>query len=261
MARLALGAALLAVAAGCGSRQPAPTLGQVDADRFLFERGTEHLQKKNWLTAREYFRRIVDSYPGSQYRTDAKLGIGDSFLGEGEIESLIMAANEFREFLQFAPLNPRADYAQYRLAVALSKQMLRPERDQTATRDTLAEVQKFIDNYPKSKYRPEVDKLYRDARDRLSESEFKIGKTYYDRRYMRGALPRWLDLLKADPAYSKKDEVYFYIGEAFVKAESPVEAVPFFERLLAEFPKSEYADDARDRLKKIKEAKPKTPTR
>ena len=33
-------------------------------------------------------------------------------------DSLMLAVNEFREFLQYYPTNPRADYAQYRLALA-----------------------------------------------------------------------------------------------------------------------------------------------
>ena len=43
--------------------------------------------------------------------------------------STILAANEFREFLRFFPLDKRADYAQYKLAIASSKQILGPERD------------------------------------------------------------------------------------------------------------------------------------
>ena len=43
------------------------------------------LNKKHWLTSREYFRQLMDSYPQSQYRADAKLGLGDTYLGEGSL--------------------------------------------------------------------------------------------------------------------------------------------------------------------------------
>src|SRR5688500_6890414 len=134
----ALGAALAATVAGCasGGNQP-PVASQQEADRFLYERGAEALSRKRWIQAREYFRTLVDTYPTSEHRQNAKLGIGDSYLGEGQIESDILAASEFREFLRFYPLAPRADYAQYRLALSQVRQVLRPERDQTATRDAL----------------------------------------------------------------------------------------------------------------------------
>ena len=50
------------------------------------------------MNARTYFQQIVDGYPQSPFRPDAKLGLGDSYLGENTPESLVQAANEFREF-------------------------------------------------------------------------------------------------------------------------------------------------------------------
>ncbi len=248
LTRLLTALLLAGALAGCGSAKKAPALGQTDADKFLFDRGTALLAKKNWITAREYFRRIVDSYPRSTYRADAKLGVGDSYLGEKGIDSLILAVNEFREFLTYFPLNPRADYAQYHLALAQSKQMLHPERDQTATVDTLREIQKFIDTYPSSPYRPEVDKLYRQARDRLSESEFRVGMLYLKSRWVPGALARFSGLMKDDPGYTRMDDVYFYTGEAFMKAKAWPQALPMYDRLLTEFPKSKHANTARKRI-------------
>ena len=55
----------------------------MDADRYLFERGTEALAERHWLEAREYFRTLIDTYPQSTFRGEAKIGLGDSFLGDG----------------------------------------------------------------------------------------------------------------------------------------------------------------------------------
>jgi TolA-binding protein len=85
--------------AGCSGAPRRPPTGTPDPDRFLFERGTAELNDKDWFTAREYFRQLVDSYPQSPYRGDAKLGIGDTHLGEGTSEGFVMAINEYREFL------------------------------------------------------------------------------------------------------------------------------------------------------------------
>ncbi|MEZ5317058.1 MAG: outer membrane protein assembly factor BamD [Vicinamibacterales bacterium] len=244
--------ALLAGATACTKRPPLPPTGSVDADKFLFDRGSQALQERHWLEAREYFRRLVDSYPNSQYRHEAKLGIGDSYLGEDRVDTLILAANEFREFLTYFPLNPRADYAQYRLAVAQMQQMLGPRRDQTATIAALKEFDTFIENYPNSDLMPEVQKLRREVRDRLSESEFLIGRFHYNNRMYAGALGRLLPLLTDDPGYSHKDEVYFYLGETHMKIGRLAEALPYYQRLLEEFPNSERADDARKRIDEIK---------
>lgn len=247
-------AALIALAVtACGQKLRVPTVGEAEADKFLFDRGTEFLAKKNWINAREYFRRIIDSYPRSPYREEAKLGVGDSFLGEGRIESLIMGANEFREFLTYFPRSPRVDYAQYRLGYAQFKQMLGPQRDQTATHDAIRELQRFLDAYKDSKYRPEVLRLHREARDRLSESEFKIGQLYYRIRHYPGAVLRFTELMKSDPEYTKRDELYYYLGETLRRMGALGEALPVYDRLIKEFDtKSKYHADAEKRIAEVK---------
>lgn len=252
---LLLAAVGLLGAAGCASGPALPAPGSIDADKFLYDRGADAIQRKKWLMAREYFRRLVDTYPRSQYRKLAKLGIGDSYLGESRIDSLILGANEYREFLTFFPLDELADYAQYRLGIALSRQMLGPQRDQTATTEALRELERFIKSYPNSKYRPEVDTLYRTARDRLSESEYRVGLFHYRSRLYAGAVQRFRGILEEDSGFTRKDAVYFYLGETLLKAAAtPVaaEAMAYYERLIKEFPTSEYVARARKRLAEIK---------
>jgi outer membrane protein assembly factor BamD len=246
----------LAVGCGRGSQSALPAAGSMDADKFLHDRGQEELAKKHWIQSREYFRTLVDTYPTSPYRYAAKLGIGDSYLGEGRIESHILAAHEFREFLTYFPGHERADYAQYKLAAALMRQMLSPERDQTATRDALRELDAFLQNYPKSQLRAEVEQLHRQVRDRLSESEFRIGRWHYRSRLYIGALNRLIPLLTDDPGYSRKDAVLFYLGETYFALNSPGDAQKHYEMLLKEFPNSEHIKDAQKRLDQIKIVEP-----
>src|ERR1700680_1941409 len=121
--------ACLVTLTACSSAPKLPATGSMGADKFLFDRGTVAIGQKHWIEAREYFRRLVDTYPQSPYRQEAKLGIGDSYIGENSVESNILAINEFHEFLNFFPLNPKADYAQYQIGLAHFHQMLSPQRD------------------------------------------------------------------------------------------------------------------------------------
>jgi outer membrane protein assembly factor BamD len=254
--RAAALAAVLCLAGALGAckghKSPLPAPGAMDADKFLFDKGTENLEKKKWLTAREYFRRLFDTYPRSQYRQQAKLGIGDSYIGEARIESYILGANEFREFLQFFPADQRTDYAQYRLSLALMKQMLSAQRDQTATKEALVELDRFRQSYPNSKFKPEVEKLYRETRDRLSDSEFLVGQFHFRSRLYAGAISRLQGLLTDDPGYTHKDEVYFLLGETYYKALLLDQALPYYERLAAEFPSSKRMTEVKKRLAEIK---------
>jgi outer membrane protein assembly factor BamD len=245
---------LLTVLAGAcatgGPRQP-PT-GTTEPDKFLFDRGTDNLGRKRWLVAREYFRQLVDSYPTSKYRADAKLGIGDAFLGERSAEAYVLGMNEFREFLNFYPTHERAHYAQYQLAMAYFNQMRSAMRDQTETRDAIRELQTYITRYADKPLISEARQKLREAKDRLADWDVGVAVHYYRIKWYPGAVGRLMPLLKADPEYTRRDGVYFYLGESFLKIQRPAEALPYYERLIKEFEQSEHLEDARKRIAELK---------
>ena len=116
----------------CGASRSQVPPGTAEADKFLFQRGEEEFKERNWLAAREYYRQIVDNYPQSPYRPDAKLAVGDTYIGEDTTESLLLAVNEFREFLTFYPDQPaRRLRAVPARRTPTREQMLAPDRDQT----------------------------------------------------------------------------------------------------------------------------------
>jgi outer membrane protein assembly factor BamD len=244
--------ALAVSACGTHTRGLVPP-GTAEPDKFLFDKGTESLNAKKWLVARDYFKQIVETYTASPYRPDAKLGIGDTYLGEGSAEALVLAINEFREFLSFYPTNKRADYAQYKLGMAHFRQMRAPQRDQTETREAIREFQAFVDRYPNSSLMPEVQARLRDARDRLSESEYLVGYCYFrQQRLYLGAIDRFKSVLKDDPEFTHRDAVYFYLAECYAKSNQQAAALPYYEKLVQEFEQSEYLDEAHKRIAEIK---------
>jgi outer membrane protein assembly factor BamD len=252
---LVLCAAVIAPACGGKDKDIVSKTGG-DADKFLFEKGTAALNKRRWYTAREYFSRIVDNYPQSPYRPDAKLGVGDTYLGEGSSESYVLAENEFKEFLQFYPTNQRADYAQYKLGMAHFYQMHKPGRDQSQTRMAVHELETFVVKYPNSSLMPEVQDKLREAKDRVGMSDYQIGYFYYKNRWYPGAIVRFKELLKQDPGFTNRDAVYFYLGEALMKVNQGAEAIPYFDRLVKEFDASEFLEKAKQRIAEYKPSAP-----
>jgi len=252
VAALALMAAL---AGGCAAKSPTVPAGTVDADKFLFEKGTEAAKDRKWLNAREYLRNIVDNYPQSPYRPDAKLALGDTYISEKTTESLLLAANEFREFLTFYPTHQRADYAQLQLARSFTLQMLAPERDQSSTKDAIKEIEIFLQRFPNSSLMSEARKMEREARDRLSEASYRVGFFYFRLKYYPGAIDRFQEILKTDPAYTNRDAVYYHLAESLYRTDKPetrAEALPYYERLLREFEKSDFLELAQKRVAELK---------
>jgi len=245
--------ALLAAAGACASAPKGPPVGAEEPDKFLFEYGSAALKDKRWFAAREYFRQLVDSYPQSNFRADAKLGIGDSYLGEGSAEGQVMAINEFKEFLAYFPTHERAHYAQFQLGMAHVKQMRGPARDQTETREAITEFTTYVQRYPNGPLIAEAKQRLRETKDRLSESEYNVGYHYLrTRTSLPGAIDRFNGILKTDPEYTHRDAVYYQMAQALVLVGQPAAAIPYLDKLVAEFEQSEYLEDARTQLAALK---------
>ena len=250
-------AVALAVVVACATGPRKPPTGLPDPDKFLFERGSEELNDKDWFTAREYFRQLVDSYPQSKYRGDAKLGIGDTYLGEGTAESYVLGINEFREFLSMFPTHVRTDYAQFKLGMAHFYQMRDPMRDQTETIEAIKELTTFVERYPtveRSALLPEAQKRLREAKDRLGRHELGVGIQYFRSKWYPGAVDRLKGLLEKDPQFTNRDAALFYLASSFDRSGRPAEALPYYDRLIKEFDQSEFLERAQRRATEIKES-------
>ena len=226
--------------------------GTIEPDKFLFDKGTAALNEKKWLVAREYFKQIVETYTQSPFRPDAKLGLGDTYLGERSSESFVLAINEFREFLSFYPTHERAHYAQFKLAMAHFYQMRAAMRDQTETRDAIRELQVYVTRFPDQPLIGEARQKLREAKDRLTDWDAGVALHYFRVKWYPGVVGRLVPLLKADPEYTRRDAVYFYLGESFIKIQRPAEALPYFERLVTEFEQSEYLEQSKKRIAELK---------
>jgi outer membrane protein assembly factor BamD len=242
--------ALAVLGGGCGPKT-SPLAAGAEPDKYLFDQGTEALQKKKWLRAREYFRQIVDEYPQSRFRADAKLGLADAYLGDDSIETLILGGNEFREFLTLFPTHERAHYAQYRLAFSYYRQMLAPQRDQSQTREAIREFQTFVERFPESDLIGDGRAKLQECLDRLSDADYQVGYHYYRAKWYPGALSRFRAVLKENPTYTRRDALYYYLADCYIRMGLAPEAAPLLDRLLKEFEKSEYLTKAKRTLADI----------
>ena len=252
---------LLVSLSACASGPRRPPVGTLEPDKFLFERGTEELNKRRWLTSREYFRQLMDSYPQSIYRADAKLGLADTYLGERSAESAVLAINEYREFLSFYPTHRRAYYAQFKLGMCHFYQMHGPDRDQTETQNAIAELSTFVERYgqtdggdpDRAKLIEEGRARLREARDRLGDANYRVAYFYLKtQKFPPAAIDRFKAILKSDPEYSRRDAVYFYLAEALLAVKQPAEALPYLDRLIVEFESSEFLEEARKLAETLK---------
>ena len=225
------------------------------SDEALFKAGQE-FAKKDPEKARLYFRQVIDSFPKSFYAQRAKLAIADSYFEKGDEGSMILAASEYREFIQLYPYSPSASYAQFQIAMTFFKKALKPERDQTKTIQALAEFKKVIASFPLSEEAKQAQQRITECEERLARHMVTIGKHYYRIKAYRASISRLSEILTSYPSYTRMDEVYFYLADSYYRAGKTEESVPYFTKLVTDYPRSKYAKQAREPLDKINRSSP-----
>ena len=255
---LILFAALALVIAACrhsGPRQirPAvdPELTKLTKEQ-VFDRGEDWFAKKKYSKARTYYGFVYENYPNDPLGRRALLRVADTYYAQGDPMNLVEAQYKYRDFINRYPGSDRADYAMLQIAMVSYKQMEKPDRDQAKTREAVEKFNDMIKAYPKSALRAEADKHLQDALDRLAKHEQIVARFYIKRRDMNAAIQRLNYLVDTYPNYRERDSVFYDLGTALAGMGRKAEARLYFERVISEFPKSEWADKAKKRLDEMK---------
>jgi outer membrane protein assembly factor BamD len=237
---------LTALLSACASGQPDIATLTSNSDQAIWEAGQKALERKDWISARQHFRRIVDGFPQSTHAADARLGVGATYVGEGGSTNDLLAVGAYREFLTLYPSHPKSDFAQFQVAEAYFRRRNGPDRDQTDTREAVAEYQRLLDHYPNSTYGEQARERVVEARQSLARAEFLAGYFYQRTRELcRASIARYEVVLKEYPDYKALDEVLFRLAECLQASGRGAEALPHLGRLVEEYPNSSWVAPAR----------------
>lgn len=248
---------LLALAAcRSGRRDAVPVVIDPELMRLTkeesFAKGEALNEAKKYAKARRYFAHVYESYPNDPLGRKGLLRIADTYFGQGDAVSLVEAQYKYRDFINRYPGADSADYAMYQIANISFKQIERPDRDQEKTREAVEKYRQMIEAFPRSVYRSEADIRLGQALDRLARHEHIVARFYMKRTNWSAALGRLNGLLDDYPGYSARDSVFFDLGISLQRLGRNGEAQLYMERVLSEFPDSEYAAKAKAKLQEWK---------
>jgi outer membrane protein assembly factor BamD len=241
-----LAAASLLLLPACGSHQLDLEALSSASDQIVWEAGQKAVEKKDWESARQYFRRLIDAFPQSEHQPDARIALADSYFEEGGTANYVLAVSSYREFLTLYPQHSKSDYAQFRAGESYFEQKNSPDRDQTATHQALEEYQRLLDVYPQSQWVEKARERILECRQILARSHFGVGFFYQrTRQSWRSAISRYETIVSDYPDFERFDEVLFRLAECLGNAGRYAEARPHLARLQSEFPESSFIEAAR----------------
>ena len=247
---IALGIALCLALPACRGKKVEVAPDVASSDEALFKLG-EAAVKKDTEKGLLYLRQVIDSFPKSFYAQRAKLLIADAYFGKGDEGNMILAAAEYREFINLYPYSPSAAYCQYQIGMSFFGKALKPGRDQTKTLLALTEFKKIVTAYPASDQAKSAQDRIKECEERLAEHALTIGKHYHRVKAFKAAASRLNEIMTSYPGYSKMDAVYFYLGDSYFLWNKADQSAPYFSKLITDYPKSEFAKKAQARLKEI----------
>jgi outer membrane protein assembly factor BamD len=249
---------MIAVSAGCSKKQAVISPALASSDEALFKEG-ERLMKKNTEKALIDIRQVMESFPKSFYAQRAMLAIAETYFQKKDEGNMILAAAQYRSFLDLYPTSPSAPMAQYRIGLCSYNKMLKPGRDQTKTSEALAEFKKTISMFPLTDEAKLAREKIQDCENRLAEHLFMIGEHYYKTKAYKPAVSRLNEILVNYPLFPEMDKVYFILADSHFRAGKFDDAGPYFIKVVTDYAKTKYASKAQKRLKEIEEAKKKPP--
>jgi outer membrane protein assembly factor BamD len=224
-----------------------PELAKLTKEQ-AFQKGEEQYAKKKYPKARTYFSYVFENFPNDPLGRRALLRVADAYFAQGDPVNLVEAQYKYRDFINRYPGSESADYAMLQIAMCSYEQMEKPDRDQQKTREALEKFDDMLRAYPKSALRSEAEARRQDVLDRLAKHEQIVARFYMKRKQFNAAVLRLNGIVERYPNYRDKDGVFFDLGTSLAGLGRKAEARLYFERVLSEFPKSDYAERAKKKL-------------
>ena len=257
--RLTILVAAVFLLAACHHRHRAPR--PVAEPEFLnlskeqiFQKGEELYAQHKWARARNYFSHVYENFPNDPLGRRSLLRVADTYYQQGDAVNLVEAQYKYRDFINRYPGSDNADYAMLQIAMVSSKQMDKPDRDQQKTREAVEKFDDMIKAYPRSPLIADAQTRRAEAVDRLAKHEHIVARFYMKRKGWVSAMQRLNFLVDSYPNYSDRAGVFYDLGTSLAALGRTGEARLYFERVLSEFPKSAYADKAKQKLGSMKSA-------
>ncbi|MGD9589455.1 MAG: outer membrane protein assembly factor BamD [Pyrinomonadaceae bacterium] len=226
-------------------------------DRELFVVATREVRKKNYDVGRLLFQTIITTYPDSPYLPMAKLAVADSFYLEGSTSALIQAIASYQDWLTFFPTHPLADRVVLKIAESEMRQIGLPDRDATRAKRAEVKLKALLQQYPDSILRTEAQRRLNEVQDNLGLHNLIIANYYYTlsveqgKGGLKGAQSRFRENLDKYPNFTYQDEVLYKLANTYLLEEETDEAAKYFQRIVRDYPNSEWVAKSKEQLQLI----------
>lgn len=176
----------------------------LDNVKQLYESGEQALKDEAFEDAIKSFEEVRTKYPYSKYAALADLKLADTYFVQ---EKWLEAADAYDFYIRFHPRHEQNAYAWYQIALSYYKAIpsdffLFPKsyvKDQTATREALEAVDRYLSEYPTDKNVEAAQKMRLNLREQLAKRDLHIAEYYIKRNKSKGVRDRLEHIVETYP--------------------------------------------------------------
>jgi outer membrane protein assembly factor BamD len=220
-------------------------------DLELYRQGVDAIRKGSFDEGRILLNTMINTYSDSPMIKMSKLSIADSYYLQGGSKGLAQAEIEYRDWIQFFPDDALADETMLKIAEVHLRQVMAADRDTTHARLAERQLKDLLRRYPNTDSKEQVEQLMNQVQEILAMHELKVARFYFDiRESAQAAQMRTEEILNKYPNFSRFDEALYLHAKAMEIQEDTETASRDLVRIVASHPHSEFAERARETLKK-----------
>ena len=188
--------------------------GRPESEKAQFYFANTNYRQRNYTLSAYYFKNFHDTYPNSEYAEEAYF---------------MQAKSLFKDSPEF-------------------------QLDQTNTYTAIEVIQEFLNRYPESRFRAEVEGMSQELQKKLETKAFNAASLYYDLRYFQSAVTAFTGFQQGYPAspygeqaaFLKLSAQYDLAHESVEEKQQEryLEAIAFYQSFIDAFPQSKSLKDA-----------------
>jgi len=245
-------AGVISLGLGCASTPETIEFGDVPSAEELYQEATGLLDERSSILfvdttdyqgAIDRFQDIIDNYPYSEYAVTAELRIADAYFEQDLFEE---ALTYYRDFAELHPTHEKVPFAVFRTALCHARQTRPSNRDQTATREALVQLDQVMTRFPFSPEAGEAEVLWRELRTILGQSVMGIGNFYLTREEYQSAADRYRSVLNDFPGLGLDAEALYKLGTCYSHMNLEDQATRIYQVILENYEGSEVAEAVQD---------------
>lgn len=228
--------------------------------KLILETANEFYAQKKWSKAIALYDRLPNLVAGTE---DAPEVVYKSAYANYYDKNYRLAGHQFKNFSATFPQDTRREEAAYMSAICYYEGSTDYNLDQSATESAINALQDFLNNYPNSDKREDINKKIEELTYKLEFKHYEQAKQYFKMADYRAAVTAFENLLEDYPSTKLKEKSFDYIMKAKyelgmrsiydLKKERLESAITFSKELEKEFPNTNSTKEAvsmRDKLNK-----------